>query len=372
MHGALGVGLRGLGEFKELLEPGGAAWFRAFHQAVDAAGKLGALEQVEVWAQPLSSAAPAPDAMSARTIALSVCANHLIFGGRYAAADAMISAITDASDLAAQSAQAAGMYHQSRAIRATASGDPCGFRDSLETALVCFEQAGDRRSACLTRQNLGFALTELGDHEGAEQALRSALAGAERMGLQEVAAYTLQNLGRVLAYRGFFEEGRKVQRRAIQAFQRQEQPRGTGLSQAYLGELELLAGDLAAAEQEARAAVESLVGVPPLRASALALLARVLLARGQAEEALRAAREAHGLLESLGTIEEGEAMVRLAYAEALVVNADAEGFARAIRTARDQVLAKAGRIRDPAGRERFMTGIGDHARTLALAARLGG
>lgn len=352
------------------LTPGTSAWFRAVQQAVDAAGKLGAFDRVESWASPLSAAAAAPGAMSARTICLSVCANHLIFGGRYLAADAVISALTDTADLASQSAQAVGMYHQLRAIRATASGDPCGFRDSLETALTFFEQAGDRRGACMTRQNLGFAFTELGDHEGAEQALRSALTVAERMGLQEVAAYTLQNLGRVLAYRGVFEEGRRIQKQAIKAFQKQEQPRGMGLSQAYLAELELLEGDLSAAEPEARAAVESLLGVPPLRASALAVLARILLARGQAEEALGPAREAHGLLESLGTIEEGEAMVRLAYAEALLANGHAEGFARAVASARDQVLAKAGRIRDPAGRERFMTGIGDNARTLALAARL--
>jgi hypothetical protein len=39
--------------------------------------------------------------------------------------------------------------------------------------------------------------------------------------------------------------------------------------------------------------------------------------------------------------------------------------------ARDQVLTKADGIRDVAGRERFVTTIVDHARTLELAARVG-
>ncbi|MDC3961560.1 serine/threonine-protein kinase [Polyangium jinanense] len=354
-----------------LLTSGTTAWFRAFQQAADAAGKLGAFDRVERWVSPSISAIPARDATSARTTCLSVCANHLIYGGRYPAADAVIWALTDTAELAAQSAQAVGMYHQLCAIRASASGDPCALRDSLEKALTFFDQAGDRRNACLTRQNLGFALVALGDYEGAEHALRSALSVAERMGLHDVAAAALQNLGYVLAYRGNFEEGRSVQKQAIDAAHKHEHSRLEGLSHAYLAELELLAGDLAAAETEARAAVDSLSGVPPLLAGALAVLARVLLARGQGEEALGAAREAHRLLESLGTIEEGEAMVRLVHAEALAAHGDAEGFARAITSARDLLLAKASKIRDSAVRERFLTVIPDHARTLTLASRVG-
>jgi tetratricopeptide (TPR) repeat protein len=354
-----------------LLAPGTIAWFRAVQQAVDAAGKLGAFDKVDGLARPSTSAMPTADAINARTICLTVCANHLIFGGRYQAADDVLSSLADDDHFATQSAQAVGMVYQSRAIRATALGDPWGCCESLKTTLAFFEQAGDRRSACLTRQNLGFAFTELGDHESAERALRSALTVAERMGLQEVVAYTLQNLGRVLAYRGIFDEGRSIQQRAIEVFQKQEQSRGMGLSQAYLADLELLAGDISAAEPEARAAIESLSGVPALRASALAVLARILLARGRLAEGLDAAREAYGLLESLGTIEEGEGMVRLVYAEALAANGETEAFTRAIIVARDQVLTKADGIRDVAGREGFVTAIVDHARTLALASRVG-
>ena len=77
-------------------------------------------------------------------------------------------------------------------------------------------------------------------------------------------------------------------------------------------------------------------------------------------------REAHGFLESLGSIEEGEAVVRLVSAEALAANGLHEEFARAIVSARERLLARADRISDVAGRERFLRGIADHARTLDL------
>lgn len=200
----------------------------------------------------------------------------------------------------------------------------------------------------------------------AEQALRSALAVAERMGLHPVITVALQNLGRVHRYRGAFEEDRRVQKLAIEAARKHEYLRLLGCSHVYLAELELSTGDVETAELEVRVGLESLSGAPPLRTSALGVLARVLLARGQVEEALRVATEAHGFLESLGSIEEGEAVVRLVSAEALAANGLHEEFARAIVSARERLLARADRISDVAGRERFLRGIADHARTLDL------
>lgn len=349
-----------------LLREGTTAWFRALHHIVDTAGKLGAFERVEFWGNRAGRVEFEAEAASFRTTSLSVCANHLVYGGRYGLADAVIAALTDGVDLVAQPPHALGMYYQLRAIRASAAGDPCGFRDNLEEALVCFEQAGDRRNACVTMQNLGFGLSELGDYEGAEQRLRSALAIGERMGLQEVVAYTLQNLGHVLGHRGLFEEGRSIQNRSIDAFRMQEQPRGMGLSQVYLAQLELSAGDLIAAERLARTAIESLVDVPPTLIYAHAVLAHALLQQNRVEEALSAATEAYDRLRSLGTIEEGEVLVRLVYAEALEANDRMDEFAQAIVLARGHLIAKADRIGKVEERERFLRGIKANARTLEL------
>jgi len=352
-----------------LLTPGTTVWFRASQQAADVAGKLGVLDRVESLAQKTIGVSPAPDAMNSRTTCLCICANHLIYGGRYVAADQIIAALSDTVEVSQQSPQAVGMYYLMRAIRASASGDPCGFRDGHEIALPFFERAGDRRNACLIRHNLGFARAELGDYEGAERELRALLPIARQMSLHEVEGASLQNLGRVLMYRGMFDEGRSIQLQAIDAFAKQNHPRMKGVSHAYLADLELLAGNWEAAESEARSAIESLVDVPPLRAGALAIYARVLLAEGKTQECFDAAKEAFTLLESLGTIEEGETAVRLVYAEALVANGREVEFVAAITSAREHLLAKAERISDPAGRERFLRGVADNVRTMELAFR---
>jgi eukaryotic-like serine/threonine-protein kinase len=108
---------------------------------------------------------------------------------------------------------------------------------------------------------------------------------------------------------------------------------------------------------------------PPLRAPAMAVLARALigLGPGHAAEALDAAREALSTLESLDAIEEGESLVRLTYAEALAAAGDAAAAAAAIARARDSVFARAEGLRDPARRSRFLRDVPENARTVELA-----
>lgn len=351
----------------ELLPPTSTAWYRAHQQAIDAAGKLGEFDTVEVLAESVRTVEPTTDCSSARIICLSIGANHLIYGGRYAAADALIATLVTSIDASSQDPQALGMYYQMRGIRASAGGDPCGFCEFHEMALPYFEQAEDRRNICLVRHNLAFGISELGDYASAEMMFRSLLPIAERMRLHEIAAGTLQNLGRILALRGAFEEGRQIQQKSIDAFREHGHARAMGLCQAYLAELEFLAGNLDLAEKHAQAAIESLSEVPPLLTVALATLARVLLAKGQLQDAQDIADGAMTLLDALETIEEGETTVRLVYAEALYANGRLDDFHRAIALAQRHLVAKADRVRDPAGRARFLTMIADNARTVELA-----
>jgi tetratricopeptide (TPR) repeat protein len=126
-----------------------------------------------------------------------------------------------------------------------------------------------------------------------------------------------------------------------------------------------MSGDLEAAEREARAAL-AVDPPPPIRAHALATLAEVLLRRGDHAAALAAAREAIDLLDTLGALEEGEALVRLIYAEALHASADRRA-ASAILDARDHLLDRAAKIRDPILRRSFLERVPENARTIACA-----
>jgi hypothetical protein len=73
------------------------------------------------------------------------------------------------------------------------------------------------------------------------------------------------------------------------------------------------------------------------------------------------------IFQEAGRIDEGESIVRLAYAEGLEAVRDYPGAMRAIEAARDRLMARATRIRDGAMRSSFLERVPHHARTVALA-----
>jgi tetratricopeptide (TPR) repeat protein len=350
--------------------PGSEGFFRGLYQAVVAAGKLGHVELIERCCA--AAATPAdPGAEGARVSYLCACASSLVLDGHYAAAAAAFAALDALEALGPPDALSAALIHQSRSFSAAARGDDVGCLEGLRAARGAFEEAGDRRNACSTQVNLGFIQGALGELPQAEEALRVALATAERMGLGDLAAVARNNLGNVLGSGRRFDEARRCLLPSIEAFSRQGASREEGLARIYLAGVELCAGDAAAAEREARAAASVLTAMPPLRAYAVALLARAWLQEGRPAEALEAAGEAYAMLVSLGSIEEGEATVRLVHAEALAAAGHAAAHRDAVVEARARLLARADRITDAALRARFLANVPDNARTLALTAALG-
>jgi len=369
-HGEVALGEeRGL-EAIRLLPTTTPAWFRAVTQVVLAAGKLGGFDRIGTWVEAAIEAVPAAGAYGLQLTCLSRAAINLMFGGHYVPADALITRIDRAvGNPASLDPQTADVIQQMRAFRAVYAGDSAAGLGGFTAALAATEEIGDRRDACSIRCNLGFILSELGDFVGAEEALRRSLGDADHMGLHDLATVARHNLGHVLAYRGSLDEARMLEQRAVEAFRTQGDPRMEGVARTYLAKIALLSGDLGTAEREARAASEALRVAPPVRAAAVAILARVLLALGRPADALPIAREAFGTLESLGMLEEGEALVRLVHAEALAAMGLADEFTTAITSARALLLARGAKISDPSWRRRFLTAVPDNARTLELAER---
>ncbi|APR80966.1 Adenylate cyclase [Minicystis rosea] len=357
-------------EASTLLDPGTEAWFRAATQVILAAGKLGNFERVETWSEPAAATAPHPGAADARLACIGFCASYLIFGGRYEAADRLVEILDEALEGPAPlDARTRATIHQAQSFRASASGDLDGCRVGLEAALAAFEEAGDQRNACATRANLGHIYAELGADDRAEEVLRAAFAAADRMGLCELATFAQSNLGPVLAQRGRLEDARFVEQRAIEAFRAQGDVRLLGVAQTYLARIALVAGDLAAAEREARVATETLAAVQPLRPFAAAVLSRALRLRGKTAEAHAVAAEAYASIDGGAAIEEGEALVRLAHAEALIDSGgDAAEIAQVLSAARARLLERASRIREATWSLCFLTDVPDNARTLELFA----
>lgn len=351
-----------------LVPSGSSAWFRALRQTAVAAGKLGAYDRVERAVEPVSATGPAPGAGGARLVCLAWCAMQLIVGGRTSVADTVIAGLTRAvAEASALAPQVSATIELLRGFRAAYAGDLAACLDGFEAALAAFERAGDRRNACAVRSNLGVAFAELGDYVGAEEALRAAHAVADRMGLHDVGAGALQNLGHALFHLRQLPEARRVALRSAEEFRKLGDPRMEGVSRMYLSKIAFQSGDLDEAEREARAAAAALEVAPPLRAVALATLARALIGRANLAEAITVAGEAHAILESLGGIEEGESLVRVVYAEAFAANGDAAGFTAAIAGARARLMERAAKIGDLEWRERFLRGVPDNAHTLTLA-----
>ncbi|WP_437812403.1 serine/threonine-protein kinase [Sorangium sp. So ce1078] len=354
-------------EAQALLPEGSPGWYAALKVAMTAALKLNRPERLPSALAALvarwSDDAPEP----AQVAAVAWAAALLFLGGRYADAGSLMARVERVADRCAADPPIAGAIAWSRAAAALfVEGDLNRHRARLEEAIACFDRCGDLRGACGQRANAGFACNELGAYGEAAALLRVSLADAERMGLRNIAASARQNLGVALSRLGELAEARAVQAEAVRSFAAMREPRMEGASRAYLAGVLLAAGDLAGAEEEARRAVGMLEVARPLLPYALATLADVLLAAGRRGEALVEARRAAKIMNEIGQLEEGEALVRAVHAEALWAAGDREGARAALAEAEARLGERAGKIADPAWRASFVERVPEHARTAAL------
>ncbi|HEV8319989.1 MAG TPA: protein kinase [Myxococcota bacterium] len=370
-RGELAEATRCAGEATARLPPGSALWFRALEEGVAAEGRLGGYGRVRELAEAAVGQATAvreAGAAVAAIVCLCSVGRQLFHAGSYQVADAVIAAVEGlAGDMATLEPGVAAQVHGLRAARARHVGDLAGDLRGYQAVLDAFERAGDGRNSCNTRVSVGFAHVELGDHARAEAELRRALGDADRMGLLSVATRARQNLGLVLAARGALEEAMALETRTIEESRAHGNARFEGWTRIYLAAMALQAGDAARAEQEARSAAAQLAVTPPARAGALAVLARALVARGHADEAVAASGEAMATLDALGGIEEFEALVRVAQAEALAAAGRRDEAKCALAAARNRLHDRAALIGDVELRARFLAGVPENARTLALA-----
>jgi tetratricopeptide (TPR) repeat protein len=299
-------------------------------------------------------------------------ATYLFFAGRAEAGASLLSGTEPLAQRVGESDPAVlGWAHFAWATRAEFNGDPAEYLAHTEAASASFERAGDLRNACTHKLNVGYANMELGALEDAENALRKARASAEVMGLANLVGVANHNLGLVLCRAGSVEEARAVEQAAVDAFEAQKDTRMAAASRSYLACILTDAGDLAGAEAEARSSVTALAERAPVRSLALAILARVLLARGQHEEALPYAEEAIRLFELLEGAEEGEALIRLTHVEALERCGERDRARLALRAAAERLRARSDKIKDEGHRKSFLERIPENARTLALARESG-
>ena len=348
-----------------LLRRGSAGWCDAAGTLAIADGALGNTEALAALANELGTIEPEPGNVSPLVNALARLARPLFWAGQHGVASRVLARAGSIAD------QAEGLppatlvaVFVARGLEARLFGDPAECVNWNLIAVEESERAGDRRVGCVQRGNLGFAYLEIGAYAEAERTLQQSLASAERFGLTLTAATARQNLGLALARRGSLDEALRLESESLAAFEATGDLRRAGASLVYLALIQIDRGAFEQAEQSARRAIECLVSSAPLRCNALAVLASILLQRGDIEGASAAAAKARVQLERLGAIDEGESIVRLTYAETLRASGDLDGARVAIASARDRLLERAARFRDDAQRKRFLEAIPENARTL--------
>jgi tetratricopeptide (TPR) repeat protein len=242
-------------------------------------------------------------------------------------------------------------------------------------AQLCSAMEGEQSFAA-ARSNLGAALMgvfrgaalfALGQYESALVELGKAVSKTERVGAELYAALAHLYEGAVVARLGEIARGRSITEAAVTSFYRQGNPIYFGIARMFLAHVLDLAGELEAAEREVSEAALVLESVPALRCTCLGVQGAVMLRRGHTEAAAAILEDAHAILVSVGSMAEGESMLRLLYAEALAAIGRSADAKRALATAYERLMQRAALIEDDEARTTFLTRIPENARTVQLA-----
>jgi tetratricopeptide (TPR) repeat protein len=352
-------------EAASLLPRGGARWAAAVHHAVWACCTTGRYDTATALSEELG-ALLAPPAGPAVVASACAVATQLVAAGRPREAQALIDRI--APNTPPEALPAAWLASAGGHLAFTRGRLDEARRLMLEAAQR-FDEAGDRRNACMERGNAGYLSLELGAFAEGEGELRAAAEVAARLGITPVVQGSRQNLGLALYRMGALDEARALLEEAARAFAAGGDRRMEAVSHVYLALVAGEAGEAGEAERRARAALD-ILAVPAFRAYALAALARVLLARGELQAALSAAREAAEIVKGQDANQEGDAFVRLVVTEVLLGGGQLLAARAEVAAARDRLLERAGAIADVFWRERFLSNVPENARTLSLAREL--
>jgi eukaryotic-like serine/threonine-protein kinase len=356
-----------------LLPRTGRRWFLAAGETVEACARLGDDVELHRAVDELCDVSSAGRLTAPHLVALTRASVVLMQNGNYPSADDLLRTIDAAFEQSRKEEDplSAAHVYRARAYRALVAGDTAAALSMYNVAISSFEQAGDVRAACRHLVSAGAACLELGAYAEAERALADALASAERMGLSGVAANAWLNMGMLQARTGSLEESLQRADAALSAFKAQSDRRMEAVAHLYRALFLVMRGDFPRAEHEVDASLRVAQEGAPIAVFALGVRARLRLLRGEVDAAEDPARESHRRLEALGGVEEGEAYVRLTYAETLDALGERSRAKRAIATARVRLLERAAMIRDPSWKEFFLEKIPENARTVELAREWG-
>jgi tetratricopeptide (TPR) repeat protein len=349
-----------------LFPRGGEQWYAALERLAWASGAAGNVEQLAAVAGDLLQTTP-EEGLKLNAISAH-CSTSIQFYclGRYASASAF-SALLEVAQPGSAEPLIMAHLHEWRCFAAAMSRHFETWLGEAKAGVTECDRAGASREACIAKTHWGEALLNLGMYSQAEAMFQDVLHETDRLGLTYVAAGVKNALGVICVARGGSEDGRLMIANVAEFARVRGAALQEGQARIILARISLALGALEQAEREAQVAVEITSSSHVLNALAQAVMAQVLLRTERPVEALATVTRGKELLDSLGTIEDGDALIRLVYAEALHAVGDLDGARAALSAAQASILRDAQRIRDDELRSSFLNNVPEHARILALA-----
>jgi hypothetical protein len=358
-----------------LLPPGSDPWYRAIGPLMLMAGAQG---QREVLVGHARAFVAASRAATPSIILESGSAGlfQLCLYGEQALVDEMTEQLHEArARLTESDARARGLYYSAILSRPMQmDGDPWPARGIAAQGLASFAAAGDGRFVGTLRGHLAFLRALLGEDRadvlGEFRAVLSLLEELEQtvlvMGFLGLFAIALASMGEP----PYLAEAETLAQRmftggAFPGF-------FTGLGHVALAEVWAERGELLRAEEAVRQALPMFAAGRVGRPLGLGVLSRILLAQGPGRlaEAVAAAEEGLAALQAVGGISLLDVKLHLAAVEAYRAAGDHQAAWQALSLGCRQLERRAAQIPEGAARERFLTGMRDNARLLALKAAL--
>jgi serine/threonine protein kinase len=232
---------------------------------------------------------------------------------------------------------------------------PYAALDHYRRAVALFNARGERHWVPQTMFRMGLSILELGDFTRGEAVLREAQTTAAVIGDAFFATVVQLHLGLYLSQQAdvaAWAEARDTGETYVG--QPQLGPAVSGAANEILARVSLAAGDLAAAESFARAALASFAVLLPYRFSAVPILIEVLIRIGRAAEARTIAEDALGLLDALGCTGACEVPLRHAVARVRLADGDVDGAREALQVALARYELRVAEIPDEALRQSYL------------------
>ncbi len=365
-RGAIELAERCAAEAWRVAPRGSMEWFRAASSLAVLSMRLLRPERFRELGPAIEEALRNPESdVAAAGLALAVF--PMLQAGQYVLADLVIDRLEAilASGEHPEPTFPARVY-AARALRALFDDDPAGYLTESTRAARSYESLGEHRFALLFWNNVGFAQVSLGDGAGAVETLNAIVRRASSLDLQRVVAAARHNLGLALMLTGRHAEACAIERHVVASANALGDAHLAATAWIYLARALLARGDGAGALDAVDRGLPALSMQPGARVFGLAIRAMALLRVGRGDDALRDAGEAMQVLGTVGSVEEGDALARLAYAEALRARGQRGRYEEAARAARERLMERAARVPEGAMREGFLRNIPEHARTLAL------